>query len=193
MGCHCLLQITLLLTPKKKKPPPSIIILLEFIELLLSSKLLAKSFRYLCSQVQLFATPLTVALQVALSLEFSQQEYWRGLPFPPPGDGPDPGMETASPALAGRFFTTAPPGKPQSFMYIIPIFAAEQALLSGFSDGSVVKTSTYQAGDLGSIPGSGRSPGEGNGNPLQYSCLEISRRVAWPSTVHEVPKGSDET
>ena len=46
---------------------------------------------------------------------FTQQEYWRGLPFPPPGDLPDPGIKLASllfPALAGRFLTAAPPGKP---------------------------------------------------------------------------------
>ena len=42
----------------------------------------------------------------------------------------------------------------------------------GFPGGSEVKASACNAGDLGSIPGSGRSPGEGNGNPLQYSCLE---------------------
>jgi len=42
---------------------------------------------------------------------FSRQEYWRGLPFPPPGDLPNPGMESASPAFAGGFFTTEPPGK----------------------------------------------------------------------------------
>ena len=42
----------------------------------------------------------------------------------------------------------------------------------GFPGGSEVKVSAYNAGDPGSIPGSGRSPGEGNGNPLQYSCLE---------------------
>ena len=44
----------------------------------------------------------------------------------------------------------------------------------GFPGGSDSKASAYNAGDLGSIPGSGRSPGEGNGNPLQYSCLENS-------------------
>ena len=43
---------------------------------------------------------------------FSRQEYWSGLPFPSPGDLPSPGMEPASPALAGRFSTTEPPGKP---------------------------------------------------------------------------------
>ena len=42
----------------------------------------------------------------------SPEEYWSGLPFPSPGDLPDPGMETASPELAGGFFTTEPPAKP---------------------------------------------------------------------------------
>ena len=42
----------------------------------------------------------------------SRQEYWSGLPFPPPGDLPYPGVEPMSPALAGGFFTTEPPGKP---------------------------------------------------------------------------------
>ena len=76
---------------------------------------------------------------------FPRQECWSELPFPPPGDLPYPGIKPASPALAGRFFTT------------------------GGSDG---KASAYNVGDLGSIPGSGRSSGEGNGSPLQYSCLE---------------------
>ena len=53
--------------------------------------------------------------------------------------------------------------------------------------GSEGKASACSAGDLGSIPGSGRSPGEGNGNPLQYSCLENPMdRGAWRATVHEV-------
>ena len=57
-------------------------------------------------------TPWTVARQAPLSMGFSRQEYWSGLPFPSPGDLPDPGTEPASPVLAGRFFTTEPPGKP---------------------------------------------------------------------------------
>ena len=58
-------------------------------------------------------TPWTVACQAPLSMGFSrQEEYWSGLPFPSPGDLPDPGTEPASPVLAGRFFTTEPPGKP---------------------------------------------------------------------------------
>ena len=55
----------------------------------------------------------------------------------------------------------------------------------GFPGGSEVKHSACDVGDLGSIPGLGRSPGEGNGNPLQYSCLENPMdRGAWRATVH---------
>ena len=59
--------------------------------------------------------PWTVAHKAPPSLGFSRQEYWSGLPFPTPGDLPDPGIEPmspVSPALAGGFVTTAPPGKP---------------------------------------------------------------------------------
>ena len=62
--------------------------------------------------VHLFATPWTVACQAPLSMEFSRQKYWSGLPFPSPGDLPNPGIKPVSPALAGRFFTAEPPGKP---------------------------------------------------------------------------------
>ena len=63
------------------------------------------------SHVQLFGTPWTVDCQAPLSVGFSRQDYWSGLPFPPPGALPYPGIETASPALAGGFFTD-PSGKP---------------------------------------------------------------------------------
>ena len=59
----------------------------------------------------------------------------------------------------------------------------------GFPGSSDSKASAYNVGDLGSIPGSGRSPGEGNGNPLQYSCLENPMdQGAWWATVHGVTK-----
>ena len=58
-----------------------------------------------------------------------------------------------------------------------------------FPGGSDGKVSAYNVGDLGSIPGSGRSPGEGNGNALQYSCLENPMDGgAWSATVHRVTK-----
>ena len=56
--------------------------------------------------------PWTVGHQASLSMEFSREEHWRGLPFSPLGDLLDLGTEPASPALAGRFFTIVPPGKP---------------------------------------------------------------------------------
>ena len=59
------------------------------------------------SRVRLFATPWTVAHQAPLSIGFSRQEYWSGLPFPSPGALPNPGIKPRSPALAGRFFTTS--------------------------------------------------------------------------------------
>ena len=68
------------------------------------------------SHVQLFATLWTAARQAPLSMGFSRQECWSGLPCPPPGDLPNPGIKPvslSSPALAGGFFTTRPPGKPR--------------------------------------------------------------------------------
>ena len=62
-------------------------------------------------RVRLFATPWTAARQAPLSVGFPWQEHWSRLPFPSPGDLADPGVEPASPALAGRFFTTEQPGK----------------------------------------------------------------------------------
>ena len=61
------------------------------------------------SHVQLFATPWTVAYQAPLSMEFSRQNYWSGLPFPSPGDLPDPGVEPSSPALQADALLSEPP------------------------------------------------------------------------------------
>ena len=63
----------------------------------------------LLSRVQLFATPWTVAFQASPSMGFSRQEYWSGLPFPSPGDLPNPGMEPGSPALEADALTSEPP------------------------------------------------------------------------------------
>ena len=64
------------------------------------------------SRVRLFATPWNVAPQALLSMGFSRQEYWSGVPFPSPGDLPDPGIEPRSPALEADALTSEPPGKP---------------------------------------------------------------------------------
>ena len=71
-----------------------------------SEKLKVKSL----SHVRVFATPWTVAHQAPLSLGFSRQEYWSGLPFPSPGNLPDPGIELRSPTLQEDALTSEPPG-----------------------------------------------------------------------------------
>ena len=63
------------------------------------------------SHVRLFATGWTVAYQASLSMGFSRQEYWSGLPFPSPGDLPDPGIEPGSPTPEADALTSEPPGK----------------------------------------------------------------------------------
>ena len=90
------------------------------------------------SRVRLLATLCTVAHQAPLSMGFSRREYWSGLPFPSPGDLPDPRIEPESlmsPALAGSFFSTEPPGKP--ILSCIKIFFKKLKL-------RVWKTSTMQ-------------------------------------------------
>ena len=67
----------------------------------------------LLSRVQLFVTPWTVAHQAPLPMGFSRQEYWSGLPFPSPGDLPDPGIELRSPALQADALTSEPLAKPK--------------------------------------------------------------------------------
>ena len=74
------------------------------------------------------------------------------------------------------------------FLFLSP-FLGEHSEAWGFPSGSVVKNPPINAGDESSIPGSGRSPGEGNDNPLQYSCLENPMdRGAWRATVHGIAK-----
>ena len=63
------------------------------------------------SRVRVFETPWTVVRQAPLSMGFSRQEYWSGLPFPSPGDLPNPGIEPGSPALQADALSSEPPGK----------------------------------------------------------------------------------
>ena len=74
-------------------------------------------------------TPWTLAHWAPLSVGFPGQEYWSVLPFPAPGDLPDPGIKPVSPALAGTFFTTEPPGRPLfiplgCFIFLLSLFSA---------------------------------------------------------------------
>ena len=117
----------------------------------------------------------------ALSMGFSRQENWRGLPFPSPGDLPNPRIEPRSPALQADALTSESPGKPE-FKPAVANWTYAQG--SGPCSGTliwasqvvlVVKNLPAIARDLrdaGSVPWFGISPGGRHGNPLQYSCLE---------------------
>ena len=71
------------------------------------------------SRARLFATLWTVAYQAPLSMGFSRQEYWSGLPFPSPGDLPDPGIEPRSPTLQADALTSEPPGKLYELLLVL--------------------------------------------------------------------------
>ena len=75
------------------------------------------------SCVRLCVTLWTVARWTPLSMEFSRQEYWSGLPRPPPRDLPNPGIKPGPPALAGRFFIPEPPGQPRLLLVIYFIYS----------------------------------------------------------------------
>ena len=83
------------------------------------TEILLNSSLYACSAVSDSATPWIVTQQAPWSVGFPRQEYWSGLPLPPPGGLPDPGIKPASPvapSLAGGFFTTEPPEKPIKYI-----------------------------------------------------------------------------
>ena len=82
-------------------------------------------------------------------------------------------MSVTSPVLSGMYFTTSAAWEAHVCIsiYINLKYFLEYSCFLGFLGGSVVKKPSANAGDMGSIPGSGRSPGEGNDNPLEYSCL----------------------
>ena len=113
----------------------------------------------------------------------SRQKYWSGLPFPSPGDIPNPGIKPRSHALQADALLSR-----LQLAYLV-IIDTYKWIYMGFPGGSHGKESACNAGDLGSIPGLGRSPGEGNSYPLQCSGLENSMdRGAWQTIIHEVTK-----
>ena len=133
----------------------------------------------LCSVcVWFFVTPWTVASQAPPSMGFPRQEYWSGLSFPSPEDLTDPGIKLLSPALALNHLG--------SWVLISLTYWQQRGLPRGYSG----KVSACQCRrHKHKWRGWGRSHGVGNGNPLQYSCLENPMdRGAWRATVHGVTK-----
>ena len=131
----------------------------------------------LLSHVQLFATTIQ-------SMVFSRPEYQRGQPFPPTGDLPNPGIKPRSPALQADSLPAELPGKPNikhQFSSVQSLSRVRLFVTHGLyspwnspgqnTGGSAGKESACSAGDLGLIPGLGRSPGEGNSYSLHYSNI----------------------
>ena len=103
------------------------------------------------SHVQLFVTPWTVACQASLSMEFSRQEYWSGLPFPSLGDLLDPGIEPESPALQSDSLLSEPQGKPShsvvsNSFWLHGLYVACQAFLS-FIPPDIAQTHVHWVSD----------------------------------------------
>ena len=147
-----------------------------------------------------FAIPWTVAFQASLSIGFPRQEYWSGLPFPPPRDLPN---QRSNLSLLHWQVDSLPLSHLGSPSLIIREISIKTTMSSSHqsewqppkkstSRASLVKNLPANTGDTrnaGSIPGLGRSPGGGNGNPLQYSCLgNPTDRGAWRAAVHGVSK-----
>ena len=157
--------------------------IIAFIYASLEKSKIPKWKRQLLSCAWLFVTASPVACQAPLSIEFSRQEYWSGLPFPSPRGSSKRRDRTWVSWIASRFFNiwaiwAQNLKKKKRVKYSIDHFVY---WLVSFPCGSDCKESSCNAGDLGSIPRLGRSPGEGNSYPLHYSCLEnpMDRRPWW--------------
>ena len=125
------------------------------------------------SCVRLFATPWTVAYQAPPSMRFSRQECWSRLPFPSPGDLPDPGIEPGSPTLRADSLPSEPNkrcSKAHSGHLLQSVWGTGSDFieLGGSSDGRVCLQWWRPRFD----PWVGKIPWRRNGNPLQHSCLE---------------------
>ena len=115
----------------------------------------------------------TVAQQAPPSMGFSKQEYWSGLPFLSPGDLPDPRIKFVSPALAGRFFTTEPPGKPVSFckyQYMMMILHCRNTEKAMSTAGKIAcpAPETYKGFMSGTLKKLMKINREKSGNCLEY-------------------------
>ena len=109
--------------------------------ILIESQVKLRKHACVPSCVWLCSTPWSVAHQAPLSMGFPRQEYWNRLPFPSPGDLPNPGIKPSSPILAGGFFTTEPPGKPIIFLNVCnrPAYGSENKIYCWRRDLNVSK------------------------------------------------------
>ena len=121
------------------------------------------------SPVRLFVTPWTVAHHAPLSMGFSRQEYWSGLPCPPPEDLLNPGIEPRSPALQEDSLQAELSGKPNALFIIKNLFAKLDRTLFTITFRRYSKEWFIDSIRIYGVFG------EGNGNPLQCSCLENPR------------------
>ena len=128
------------------------------------------------SRVRLFATPWTVAHQTPLSMGFSKQEYWNGLPCPPPGDLPNPGIEPRSPALQADSLLSEPPGKP---INAIDLYKRYRCVSAAAASKSLQSCPTLCDPIDGSPPGS---------PSLGFSRQEHWSGFSFPSPMHESEK-----
>ena len=117
------------------------------------------------SGVRFFVTPWTVAHQAPLSMVFSRQEYWSGLPCPPPGDLPDPGMGPRSPSLQANSLPSGPPGKPQRSYAVLCLVAQLCAILCDPMDCSPPGSSVH---------------GILQARKLEWVTTSCSRGFSWP-------------
>ena len=115
-----------------------------------------------------FVTPWTVAHQASLSMGFPRQEYWSGLPFPFPGDLPDPEVEPISPALAGRFFSLSHQGNPcaESLQLCPTLCNPMDCSLPGSSIHGILQASILEWVAMPSFRGSSRP----HGSTLHLLC-----------------------
>ena len=134
------------------------------------------------SHVWLCATPWTAAHQTPASLWFSRQEHWSGLPFPSPMHESEKwkwSRSVVSDSLRLKGLQPTRLLRPWDF----------PGKRTGVGCHCCLQCAKYCVKDVSSIPGLGRSPGGGRGNPLQYSCLENPMdRGAWQAPVHRVAK-----
>ena len=103
------------------------------------------------SPVRLFATLWTIVLQAPLSIGFSRQEYWSGLPFPSPGDLSNPGINPGSPALQVDSLLSEPPGKPTpEFRPLLTSLPSRPALLRGTECSGIFQSDLFSLFPIGS-------------------------------------------